>query len=704
LRDKLRNVSLLALLIISFLLMSIAIDSLGEVPKYVPLPRPPFVNQSGDFRPGIIDGDIPIGWDESPTLAEEDVTQIDASCGCERNPLFNITGVTGTQYLRVKLGESYDGEWLMYNLTSHPYAGEAINAKIGEARKIYISPEGSFEGYIPAMKNTQQLAGTPNLEYFPEKMIFHSNKKVEREYEISYNIKAFNPDKLTKEYLSYNAGYLQVPYDVQVAVENMTKDIVAGIDSSYLKIKTIESYLKDNYVYNLNYTRSPDDIDPVRWFLFESKEGVCIHYNSALVLMARSMGLPMRLVTGYRIDPDKHIQTVTPQQAHAWAEANFEDLGWVTFDATGREQDAEEESEDHGELIPTNTSIIYQDSSCYKNNKFIVTGRVTDPDGKPVNGLTTLIYLVTKAPEIVLSDNTWVVIQNNTGTVIWDDIKIDTWDEADKELFLDGILCGKTVSIDDQFNVNCTIPLNTQPSDYGVKAITLGNSFYEGSNTDPPIDVLARSTIECNTSFRVISGRSFTIEGKLLEEETGIPLSVHDLDVIPEEGSYSSLFVNDEGIFRYNHVFEPGAHKIILYWEGTSYYNGSRKILNVTSIPLSVDPDPIDYLVRGEANHITGKVHAEELIPDPGEQVEIYLDDEFIGTATTGENGFFRHSYAIPDSTAVGEVQLSYYFFDDALRGHATSQHSSRPSYPELSTPWSRYMEEALPDRGCYSK
>jgi hypothetical protein len=81
LRDKLRNVSLLALLIISFLLMSIAIDSLGEVPKYVPLPRPPFVNQSGDFRPGIIDGDIPIGWDESPTLAEEDVTQIDASCG-----------------------------------------------------------------------------------------------------------------------------------------------------------------------------------------------------------------------------------------------------------------------------------------------------------------------------------------------------------------------------------------------------------------------------------------------------------------------------------------------------------------------------------------------------------------------------------------------------------------------------------------------
>ena len=205
-RDTLRNISLLTILIISFLLLSIAIDSLGEVPKYIPLPRPPFVNQSGDFRPGVIDGDIPIGWDESPTLVEEDVTQIDASCGCDSIPLFNITGVTGTQYLRVKLGESYSGEWLMYNSTSLPYAGEAINAKIGEARKIYISPEGSFEGYIPAMKNTQQLAGTSNLEYFPEKMIFHSDEEVECEYEISYNIEAFNPDELMKEYLSYNAS------------------------------------------------------------------------------------------------------------------------------------------------------------------------------------------------------------------------------------------------------------------------------------------------------------------------------------------------------------------------------------------------------------------------------------------------------------------------------------------------------------------
>jgi hypothetical protein len=209
--------------------------------------------------------------------------------------------------------------------------------------------------------------------------------------------------------------------------------------------------------------------------------------------------------------------------------------------------------------------------------------------------------------------------------------------------------------------------------------ITLGNSIYSGSNTDPPLDVLARSTIECNTSYRVISGKRFTIEGKLLEEETWIPLSVHDLDVILEGGPYlggnhpsipsnqvqiSRLFSDNEGIFRYNHVFEPGNHKVILDWDGTFYYNGTSRTLNVTAIPLTIDPDPIDYLVRGEANQITGKVHAEELTPESGEGVEIYLGQEYLGAALTDDYGFFSLSYNIPDSTAVSEVQLVYYLVD----------------------------------------
>jgi len=139
---------------------------------------------------------------------------------------------------------------------------------------------------------------------------------------------------LENAYTQYDLKYLQIPFEIQNQIVNMTKEITTGIDSNYYKIKAIETYLKENYAYNLEYRPAPEEVDPVLWFLFESREGVCMHYNSALVLMARSIEIPMRLVIGFHVNPVRHSQTVRPEQAHAWAEAYFRNIGWVRFDAT----------------------------------------------------------------------------------------------------------------------------------------------------------------------------------------------------------------------------------------------------------------------------------------------------------------------------------------------------------------------------------
>jgi hypothetical protein len=286
-----------------------------------------------------------------------------------------------------------------------------------------------------------------------------------------------------------------VPYEVQIELINTTKDIVEGIESDYLKIKAIETFLKNNYSYNLNYTSPPENLDPILWFLFNSREGVCIHYSTALVLMARSIDMPMRLVTGFAVNPTAHKQIVQLNQAHAWAEAYFKDLGWVTFDATGRNLDFEQNPTIG--LIQTKTTVISQDQSCYKGYNFTVIGAVTDQYGNPVNGLTTLVYL-----------------------------------KEDKTL--DGILCSKTTQTNDWFTVNCTIPLNIIPGEYNVEAITTGNSYYNWSSSDPPIEILARSFIEHNISNRIIARRWTPIEVRLMETETRIPINIHDLKVIIE--------------------------------------------------------------------------------------------------------------------------------------------------------------------------
>ncbi|WP_147391584.1 DUF3488 and transglutaminase-like domain-containing protein [Galactobacter valiniphilus] len=77
----------------------------------------------------------------------------------------------------------------------------------------------------------------------------------------------------------------------------------------------------------------------------KDKSGYCVHYASAMVLMARSQGIPARLALGYApgtaTGADAKIAGVSGQEfsvdsrsAHAWAQLYFVGLGWVDVDPT----------------------------------------------------------------------------------------------------------------------------------------------------------------------------------------------------------------------------------------------------------------------------------------------------------------------------------------------------------------------------------
>ena len=70
------------------------------------------------------------------------------------------------------------------------------------------------------------------------------------------------------------------------------------------------------------------------WFLFESGKGTAGQFSSAFVVLARSVGIPARVVSGWAIAPVGVWQPVYSDQAHQWAEVPFDDLGWVAFDPT----------------------------------------------------------------------------------------------------------------------------------------------------------------------------------------------------------------------------------------------------------------------------------------------------------------------------------------------------------------------------------
>jgi hypothetical protein len=56
-----------------------------------------------------------------------------------------------------------------------------------------------------------------------------------------------------------------------------------------------------------------------------------------MVVMARSVGVPARLASGYvqgSYDYENHRWVVTEQESHSWVEVYFDGIGWVEFEPT----------------------------------------------------------------------------------------------------------------------------------------------------------------------------------------------------------------------------------------------------------------------------------------------------------------------------------------------------------------------------------
>ena len=110
------------------------------------------------------------------------------------------------------------------------------------------------------------------------------------------------------------------------------------------KARVIESHLRDSrtYAYSLSTPPSAPGIDPVEDFLLNHRAGHCQYFASALGLMLRSVGIPARLVTGFKggeQQPDGSL-LVEKRFAHAWVEVWIDGNKWVTLDATPEEERA----------------------------------------------------------------------------------------------------------------------------------------------------------------------------------------------------------------------------------------------------------------------------------------------------------------------------------------------------------------------------
>ncbi|MBI4526275.1 MAG: DUF3488 domain-containing protein [Deltaproteobacteria bacterium] len=128
---------------------------------------------------------------------------------------------------------------------------------------------------------------------------------------------------------------LQIP-ELDPRLARLAREITEAADQELAKARLLERYLKENYRYSLKELPVGNE-DPLTAFLFEVRQGNCEYFSSALAVMLRSLGIPARVVNGYRGGEWNHYGQyflIRQSHAHSWVEAYIADRGWLILDAT----------------------------------------------------------------------------------------------------------------------------------------------------------------------------------------------------------------------------------------------------------------------------------------------------------------------------------------------------------------------------------
>ena len=198
--------------------------------------------------------------------------------------------------------------------------------------------------FTPRYPLSIELDGGEFDVFYPDEVVpiypfedykYSAHLKAGDQYRVTVLLPADDPDFLRQ--LS-NTGadpcYLSLE-NVSDNVQKLALSLVEEETNGYDKAVALASFLRYGWDYSLDTLAPPADEDFVAYFLFKQKTGYCVHFSTAFVVMARSVGLPARWVKGYSYgvwEDGKYL--VRNSHAHSWAEVWFEGYGWVPFEPT----------------------------------------------------------------------------------------------------------------------------------------------------------------------------------------------------------------------------------------------------------------------------------------------------------------------------------------------------------------------------------
>ena len=194
-----------------------------------------------------------------------------------------------------------------------------------------------------------------------------------------------NASGLYEDYKNYVYDtYLAVPEGIKTDIDsyllnnnlfyNVYADGKVDAQAGYEAAVDITDFLMNNYTYSLDAKINMKN--PIMSFLNDVKSGHCALFASSMTLMLRELGIPARYCTGF-VAPKtegENYAILRSKNLHAWCEAYFDEIGWVTVDPTSSarantiiiENSSEEqssESSESSEASSEKSESVVSDSS-----------------------------------------------------------------------------------------------------------------------------------------------------------------------------------------------------------------------------------------------------------------------------------------------------------------------------------------------------
>jgi hypothetical protein len=172
----------------------------------------------------------------------------------------------------------------------------------------------------------------------------------EQRFEVLRRAKGY--DSVDKAFMAY---YTQMPGDPKFQrITQLAQKVTANAKTPVDKVLAIRDYFlsKDEDGEPLfSYTDNPGVPDipsasKLQYFLFENHKGYCAYYAGATLFLLRALGIPSRITVGFmtvdRSDKNKGWYWYYADQAHAWVQVYFPGYGWLDFDTTVGNSEAEQ--------------------------------------------------------------------------------------------------------------------------------------------------------------------------------------------------------------------------------------------------------------------------------------------------------------------------------------------------------------------------